>query len=255
MDTNANRNDLKKYFLIGSKPTAEQFAQLIDSVPNILEDGTVAFGKNGFAIFSKENKGDDDVLEIYSKHPVQSGDEPNWKFHLDGDGGLSIRGKDDKRFITFSEKDGVVIEQKFTVKSESTFSGDMLLKNHIIFNNDAKFTDDYKRVILYSHVYSIPKGQTQIMFQFDSNCMMAKSLNIDISSKYLHASYQAILGANDKLYFDVKSFYQYGEMGKFSVLYKDQERTLKIVNKDDATVEYKIVVTDGTYLNNIIDNG
>lgn len=36
-----NRKTLKSYFEKGDVPTEEQFAELIDSVPNIVDDGQV----------------------------------------------------------------------------------------------------------------------------------------------------------------------------------------------------------------------
>ena len=43
MDRNnrKDRNTLKEYFRKGAVPTEEQFAGLIDSVPNLIEDGQV----------------------------------------------------------------------------------------------------------------------------------------------------------------------------------------------------------------------
>lgn len=48
-----NRNTLKSYFRKGDVPTEEQFAELIDSVPNIVEDGQAVCTQEGWAFHPK----------------------------------------------------------------------------------------------------------------------------------------------------------------------------------------------------------
>ena len=45
-----NRSVLKSYFQKGDVPTEQQFAELIDSVSNIVEDGQVMRTPSGFSL-------------------------------------------------------------------------------------------------------------------------------------------------------------------------------------------------------------
>lgn len=44
-----DRHTLKSYFQKGDVPTEEQFAELIDSVPNIVDDGEAVRTEDGWA--------------------------------------------------------------------------------------------------------------------------------------------------------------------------------------------------------------
>lgn len=46
-----NRSVLKSYFQKGDVPTEQQFAELIDSVSNIVEDGQVMRTPSGWEVF------------------------------------------------------------------------------------------------------------------------------------------------------------------------------------------------------------
>ena len=50
-----NRKTLKSYFEKGDVPTEEQFAELIDSVPNIVDDGQVIRTGNGWAFYPPQD--------------------------------------------------------------------------------------------------------------------------------------------------------------------------------------------------------
>lgn len=52
----ADRSTLKGYFKKGCIPTEEQFAELIDSVPNIVEDGQVKLADGSWNFFPEEGK-------------------------------------------------------------------------------------------------------------------------------------------------------------------------------------------------------
>lgn len=49
-----DRNTLKSYFEKGDVPTEQQFAELIDSVPNIVDDGEVVRTKDGWALYPQK---------------------------------------------------------------------------------------------------------------------------------------------------------------------------------------------------------
>lgn len=62
-----DRNTLKEYFKSGNAPTEEQFAELIDSMPNIREDGVVRTARDGIAFYSRE--GHDTWASFYGNAP------------------------------------------------------------------------------------------------------------------------------------------------------------------------------------------
>lgn len=50
-----DRNTLKSYFQKGDVPTEQQFAELIDSLPNIEEDGQAVRTKEGWALYPQKD--------------------------------------------------------------------------------------------------------------------------------------------------------------------------------------------------------
>lgn len=85
-----DRKTLKSYFLKGSVPTEEQFAELIDSTPNIREDGVVrSLSDEGLRLFPAEGK--DVLATVYAENPEHSGATPLWRFTLGEDGNLEVR--------------------------------------------------------------------------------------------------------------------------------------------------------------------
>lgn len=56
MKDTKDRKTLKGYFKKGSIPTEEQFATLIDSVPNIAEDGQAIRTTDGWSFFPEAGK-------------------------------------------------------------------------------------------------------------------------------------------------------------------------------------------------------
>lgn len=49
-----DRHTLKSYFQKGDVPTEEQFAELIDSVPNIVDDGEAVRTEDGWALYPRK---------------------------------------------------------------------------------------------------------------------------------------------------------------------------------------------------------
>lgn len=56
MEQHKDRKTLKGYFKKGSIPTEEQFASLIDSVPNIAEDGQAVRTSDGWSFYPEAGK-------------------------------------------------------------------------------------------------------------------------------------------------------------------------------------------------------
>lgn len=65
-----NRSVLKSYFQKGDVPTEQQFAELIDSVSNIVEDGQVMRTPSGWAFFPGQ-AGHLDILGFTRKNLSQ----------------------------------------------------------------------------------------------------------------------------------------------------------------------------------------
>lgn len=89
-----NRDTLKAFFSEGSMPSAEMFADLIDSMLNMDDEGFRKSDENGFEI---SNIGDSESLISFYKesHP----DKPVWRFRFDGQENNLIVEK-----VTFSNK-------------------------------------------------------------------------------------------------------------------------------------------------------
>ena len=51
-----DRHTLKSYFQKGDVPTEEQFAELIDSVPNIVDDGEAVRTEDGWALYPRKGE-------------------------------------------------------------------------------------------------------------------------------------------------------------------------------------------------------
>lgn len=93
-----DRSALKEYFKKGKVPTEEQFADLIDAVSNIAEDGQVVRTSTGWAFFPEQ--GDTLNIGLYPKSPVTRTEPPVW----------SVAVTPEKELLIKNEKDDTVIE-------------------------------------------------------------------------------------------------------------------------------------------------
>ncbi|MEG1564365.1 MAG: hypothetical protein RR365_11680 [Bacteroides sp.] len=112
MDKNSNRQNrktLKSYFKKGDVPTEAQFAELIDSVPNIMDDGQAARTAEGWAFHPAQSGRLD--LDLYNEEFKGNGEKPAWVISV----------TEDKRLVIGNEKKEAVIEvlQDKTVKIHS----------------------------------------------------------------------------------------------------------------------------------------
>lgn len=101
MDRNINRKNreiLKGYFRKGDVPTETQFAELIDSMANIEEDGQVQRTPDGWAFYPQHESGLE--LRLYKDVPGTAGAKPVWKLRVTGD----------KRLIVCNENEETVVE-------------------------------------------------------------------------------------------------------------------------------------------------
>nr|WP_129734247.1 hypothetical protein [Parabacteroides goldsteinii] len=113
-DNLKNRSTLKEYFKKGKVPTEEQFADLIDAVSNIAEDGQVVRTSTGWVFFPEQ--GDSLNIGFYPKTPATSTEPPVW----------SVVVTPEKELLIKNEKDDTVIE--ITQDKTVTVHGDLKIE-------------------------------------------------------------------------------------------------------------------------------
>lgn len=80
-----DRHTLKKYFQTGRLPSSDQFADLIDSMLNVIEEGFHKTAEDGFKISQLDNTGK--LVSFYENIDVKS---PAWTLQLDMNSGSLI---------------------------------------------------------------------------------------------------------------------------------------------------------------------
>lgn len=90
-----NRSVLKSYFQKGDVPTEQQFAELIDSVSNIVEDGQVMRTPSGWAFFPGQAGHLD--IGLYTEEPLTEVDIPAWTLAITPEKKLTVRNAKEKR--------------------------------------------------------------------------------------------------------------------------------------------------------------
>lgn len=118
-----NRRTLKEYFGKGKKPDSGQFADLIDSMLNIVDDGFSKSAERGILLSPLDDDGA--VMEI--RRNILDG-EPAWIVSLGRDGELHIqRGTEEQPLVTLSQdgkislgnKDKITLEVKGAIHADS----------------------------------------------------------------------------------------------------------------------------------------
>ena len=82
-----DRHTLKSYFQKGDVPTEEQFAELIDSVPNIVDDGEAVRTEDGWALYPRKG----------------------WKLTLTSDKGLAIKNEAGEALLELKQDKNIVL--------------------------------------------------------------------------------------------------------------------------------------------------
>lgn len=106
MDKNMDRKDrntLKSYFQKGDVPTERQFAELIDSVPNIVEDGQMVCTEEGWAFYP----GKDGKMRI-TLHEAE-GKSAAWTLTLTPDKGLAIANEAGETLLELKQDKKIVL--------------------------------------------------------------------------------------------------------------------------------------------------
>jgi len=92
-----DRHTLKSYFQKGDVPTEEQFAELIDSVPNIVDDGEAVRTEDGWALYPR--KGGKMGVSLHEA----------WKLTLTSDKGLAIKNEAGEALLELKQDKNIVL--------------------------------------------------------------------------------------------------------------------------------------------------
>ena len=98
-----DRHTLKSYFQKGDVPTEEQFAELIDSVPNIVDDGEAVRTEDGWALYPR--KGGKMGVSLHEA----AGEPPAWKLTLTSDKGLAIKNEAGEALLELKQDKNIVL--------------------------------------------------------------------------------------------------------------------------------------------------
>lgn len=97
MSKKTDRKTLKGYFQTGKIPTEAQFAEFIDSVPNIVDDGLASTDKYNVAIYPQNTSGG--LIKIYEEGPKNGTDIPCWSLSLDKEKNLLLANKQGEKVL------------------------------------------------------------------------------------------------------------------------------------------------------------
>lgn len=113
-----SREALKNYFKKGAVPTEEQFAELIDSVSNRVDDGQLIRTDTGWSFFPKQ----DGILDIalYRDEPADETAKPQWTIAVTPDKNLVISNENGEAVLEVGQDKSVVLHGRLTVADEIT---------------------------------------------------------------------------------------------------------------------------------------
>ncbi len=103
-----SRTQLKAYFKTGEIPTEEQFAQLIDSMHNLADDGqATATTTAGLRLFPTDAAGT--LATVFAQAPEADGATPLWRLALATDGSLNVCGRDGEPVMTIDKNRNITL--------------------------------------------------------------------------------------------------------------------------------------------------
>lgn len=122
-----NRRTLKEYFMPGKKPDSTQFADLIDSMLNIVDDGLVKTSEGGLVLSPTNGSRAGNVMEI--RQDILDG-EAAWRFSVNEKGTICIkRGETDDSVIELHQNGLVSLFSELRVDgnvSAMSYRGQMI---------------------------------------------------------------------------------------------------------------------------------
>ena len=98
-----DRHTLKSYFQKGDVPTEEQFAELIDSVPNIVDDGEAVRTEDGWALYPRKGG------KMGVPRHKAGADPAAWKLTLTSDKGLAIKNEAGEALLELKQDKNIVL--------------------------------------------------------------------------------------------------------------------------------------------------
>ena len=98
-----DRHTLKSYFQKGDVPTEEQFAELIDSVPNIVDDGEAVRTEDGWALYPRKGG------KMGGSLHEAAGEPAAWKLTLTSDKGLAIKNEAGEALLELKQDKNIVL--------------------------------------------------------------------------------------------------------------------------------------------------
>lgn len=113
-----NRSVLKSYFQKGDVPTEQQFAELIDSVSNIVEDGQVTRTPSGWAFFPGQAGHLD--IGLYTEEPLTEVDIPAWTLAVTPEKKLTVRNANGEAVMEALQDKSIVLYGSLKVEDEIT---------------------------------------------------------------------------------------------------------------------------------------
>lgn len=111
-----NRTSLKAYFRKGAVPTENQFAELIDSVHNLAEDGWIEQIPTGWA-FRPQKEGQLDIA-FHTEPATEETDNPVWTMTVTPDKHLMISNEQKEEVIEVLPDKSVILHGHLKVDEE-----------------------------------------------------------------------------------------------------------------------------------------
>lgn len=122
MDCNnrKDRNTLKAYFKKGETPTEEQFAALIDSMTNLVEDGQIPRTTAGWIFYPKQ--GDRLDIGLYAEESAVTNESPAWTFTVSPDKQLFVINAAGETVLEVAQDKSVTLHGNLAIENEITAS-------------------------------------------------------------------------------------------------------------------------------------
>ena len=117
MDRNnrKDRNTLKAYFRKGETPTEEQFAELIDSMTNLVEDGQIVRTSTGWAFYPKHGGSLD--ISLYTDETITE-QPPVWMISVTPEKKLLIKNEQGDTILEAAQDKSFILHGDLTVKNK-----------------------------------------------------------------------------------------------------------------------------------------
>lgn len=111
-----DRETLKTYFQSGKVPSEAQFGELIDSVPNIKEEGLCRNGEKGWIVCPVN--GQQPAIGFYQQEPESGTAQPVWLLTVNPDDTLELRNAGEETLLTVSQDKVFTLNDKLKVNGE-----------------------------------------------------------------------------------------------------------------------------------------